>query len=116
MGFKIEFARGDSYEKGFILEDSAGQPIAEAFDEVYFTVKKSFSDKEYKLQKRQSTGGIVNDGNGHYTLHFAPEDTDRFAFASYDCDIEFRNGESFKRTFTGTLTLTKESTHRANEG
>ena len=116
MGFKIEFARGDSYAKGFVLKDNSGRVVTDTFDEIYFTAKKSFNDKDFKLQKRQSTGDIVNDGNGHYTINFVPSDTDNLSFADYDCDIEFRNGESFKKTFTGVLTLTKEATYRANEG
>lgn len=115
MGFVISFARGDSYEKGFQLQERDGTPILTEFDEVYFTAKKNFKDRNYVLQKRMSDGGINNDGNGHYTLLFLPEDTNGLNFGEYDCDVEFVKGRTFKRTFEGKLKLTEESTHQNNE-
>lgn len=110
---KIEFARGDSYQKGFILKRS-GQPVTEVFDDIYFTVKKFCTDHDYLFQKRMSTGGIVDDGDGHYTLFIEPEDTNELSFGDYDCDIEVKR-TGYKRTFQGKLTLTKETTHIYNE-
>lgn len=110
----IEFARGDSYEKGFILKRKAGDPIVEAWDEVYFTVKRSYTDPEYRLQKRLTAGGIVDDGDGHFTILFMPQDTDGMSFGTYDCDIEFVK-DTYKRTFPLTLKLTKEVTYVSNE-
>lgn len=111
----IEFARGDSYEKGFVLKNkSTHEPITETWDEVYFTVKKNHNDTEFQFQKRMTDGGIVNDGNGHYTLFIRPEDTNDMAFGDYECDIELKK-EHYKRTFYGHLKLTKEVTHAINE-
>lgn len=114
---KLEFARGDSYEKGFVLQDhKTGERITEQFDEVYFTVKRNSNDPQPLLQKRMTTGGIENDGDGHYTIFILPDDTNKMGFGTYDCDIEFVKGENeFKKTFVGTLTLGKEVTHKANE-
>lgn len=112
---KLEFPRGDSYERGFIMKDkTTREPVTEIFDEVYFTVKQNASDEEYLFQKRMTSGGIVYDGDGHYTLFIDPEDTNELDFIDYDCDIEFVKG-NFKRTFYGVLTLTKEVTHQNNE-
>ena len=112
----IEFARGDSYDRGFIIRDqTTGEPITDTFDEVYFTVKKYHTDAEFLFQKRMTTGGISSDGGGHYTLFIDPVDTNGLAFGDYDCDIELRSGENYKRTFYGTLKLTKEVTHQNNE-
>jgi len=112
---RIEFPRGDSYECGFVLKDSrSGQTADEPFEEVYFTVKKNWTEKEYKFQKRMTTGGIVYDGDGHYTLHIAPEDTDGLTFGEYVCDLEFVK-TGYKKTFNGVLKLEKEVTHRDNE-
>lgn len=110
----IEFARGDSYQRGFILKRNS-QPVVEDFDDVYFTVKKRHTDRDFVLQKRMTTGGIVNDGNGHYTLFIQPEDTNGLSFGDYDFDIEVKDGD-YKRTFYGVLKLTKEVTHQYNEG
>ena len=113
---RIEFARGDDYQQGFIIKDKAtGNAIIEPFDEVYFSVKKRYTDKDVKLQKRMTEGGIVDDGLGHYTLYILPGDTDDLAFGDYDFDIEFTRGDDLKRTFTGTLTLLREVTHSRNE-
>jgi len=111
----ITFARGDSYERGIVLKDrNTKQPILTAWDEVYFTVKKYHTDHDFKFQKRLSDGGIVYDGEGHYTLFILPEDTNRLAFGEYDIDFEFVKGD-FKRTFAGVMKLTKEVTHQYNE-
>lgn len=114
---KLEFARGDSYERGFLLKDKAsGAPVLDTFQEIYFTVKKYSTDPEYKFQKRLSTGGIVHDGDGHYTLYINPADTNDLPFGEYDCDIEFvKDDGDYKKTFFGTLKLTKEVTYSENE-
>jgi len=112
---RIEFARGDSYERGFILKNKATQaPIQTIWEDVYFTVKKYSTDSEPKFQKKLSDGGITADGDGHFTLRIAPEDTNGLPFGTYDCDIEFKLRE-YKRTFYGQLVLTKEVTHVNNE-
>jgi hypothetical protein len=116
MSVTIVFARGDSFEKGFLLKNKkTGQPITENYDEIYFTVKKYHTDHEYLFQKRMTTGGIQSDGDGHYTLFILPEDTNGLSFGKYDIDIELRKGELYKRTFSGTMELTKEVTHQNNE-
>ena len=110
---QIEFARGDSYQKGFVLKRD-GETVGEQFEDVYFTVKKYHSDHDYVFQKRMTTGGIVYNGDGHYTMYIDPEDTNLLAFGDYDCDIEFRK-EGYKKTFYGKLKLSKEVTHYYNE-
>lgn len=111
--FTIEFPRGDSKQKGFNLKLN-GEPVETIFDEVYFTVKKYFSDAEFVFQKKKSEGGIVYDGEGHYTLYINPEDTNGLPFGDYDCDLEFVvDGD--KTTYFGKLKLGKETTHANNE-
>jgi len=111
--FNIEMARGDTLAKGFILARS-GQPVPENFDDVFFTVKKYYSDHDFVLQKRMSTGGIVYDGEWHYTMFIDPEDTNNLAFGDYDCDFEFKR-DGYKKTFYGKFKLNKEVTHYYNE-
>ena len=113
---QIEFARGDSYERGFVLKDkSTGRVITDTFDEVYMTVKKMWTDHEFCFQKRMTTGGIVYDGEGHYSLYIEPEDTNMLEFGEYDFDFEFKRDSGYKRTFYGKLRLLKEVTHQNNE-
>lgn len=111
----MEFARGDSYTRGFILRDAATKdPILTNWDDVYFTVKKYASDREFKFQKRMTSGGIRSDGDGHFTLMILPEDTNGLPFGDYDFDIEFKY-LNYKKTFYGQLRLAKEVTHVNNE-
>ena len=115
--FKIAFARGDSYDKGFILKSQAtGEPVTDEFDEVYFTVKKYSTDQDYLFQKKMTDGGIYTEWDGKFTVYIAPEDTDNLSFGEYDCDMEFVSvDDEFKRTFYGKLELTKEVTYASNE-
>lgn len=113
MAIKIEFPRGDSYRRGFTVQ-MGGVVVTDPFDDIYFTAKKTYTDKTFVLQKRLSTGGITDDGDGHYTLFIEPDDTNRLEFAEYDCDFEFVAGID-KTTFVGKLKLTKEVTYASNE-
>lgn len=110
----LEFTRGDSFEKGFLLK-RGDMPVLTDFIDVYFTVKKHHSDHDFIFQKRMSNGGIINDEDGHYTLYIDPEDTNNMGFGEYDCDIEFRGNDNYKRTFYGKLKLNREVTHYYNE-
>ena len=112
---KFSFARGDSYVHGFVLKNgSTGEPFIEQWDDIYFTVKRQHSERNYKFQKRLSENGIVDDGDGHFTIHIDPADTDGLAFGTYDVDIEIKKGD-YKHTFFGQLELTPEVTHVYNE-
>lgn len=110
---KIEFARGDTFQKGFMLKQN-GAIVTDTFSEIYFTVKENYQDADYVFQKKMSTDGIVDDGNGHYTLYIEPSDTNGLAFGEYDFDFEFVD-EGYKKTFYGKLILSPEVTHIGNE-
>lgn len=113
---KIEMARGDSKLQGFYLREYEDGPlITDEFDEVYFTVKRKYTDREIGFQKSLTEGGIMYDGDGHYTLTILPQDTEMLAFGNYDFDLEFNKGD-FVRTFFGSFVLGKETTHGYNKG
>ena len=112
---KITMPRGDRVEKSFAIRQSDGTAFTETLDEIYFTVKKNFHDKNYKFQKRLTDDGIVFVEAGRYQFTILPEDTDGLDFGNYVFDIELVIDGRMKRTFTGTLILTEESTHAANE-
>lgn len=109
----IEFARGDTYQKGFVLKQN-GETVTDSFTEIYFTVKENYQDSDAVFQKKMTESGIVDDGDGHYTLYIFPTDTNGLAFGEYDCDFEFV-GEGYKKTFYGKLHLMPEVTHVSNE-
>lgn len=111
----IEMARGDLESRTFRVNGSNRSPFTDEFDEIYFTVKKFFNDKNYKFQKRLSDGGIVSMGDGVYQFTIMPEDTDGLEFGDYDFDIELVIEGEIKKTYLGVLHLGKEVTHHNNE-
>lgn len=112
---QISMPRGDRREQAFSVKLN-NEPFIEQFDDIYFTVKKIFSEKKYKFQKRLSDGDIEYLGNGMYQFCIMPEDTDELNMGEYVFDIELVMDGRMKRTYTGTLLLTPESTHACNEG
>lgn len=110
----IKFARGDSHQAGFVMKRN-GSIVDDPFDEIYFTVKRNYSDRDFLFQKTLSNGGIVYGGDGRYTIFIQPEDTNGLEFGDFDFDIEVKNNDGYKRTFYGELKLTKEVTHYYNE-
>lgn len=84
------------------------------FDEIYFTVKKTVSNKEFVIQKTLSGGDIILD-DGSYTFNIEPEDTDDLDYGTYVFDIELIKVGEIKQTFVGQFTLTSEVTFAENE-
>lgn len=111
---EIEMARGDiySFSFGVYLDDAM---YTGELDNIYFTVKRHHYDHPFLFQKKLSDGTIASDGAGAYVVVINPEDTDNLNVGEYDFDIEIVKLPEIKRTFAGTLILTKEVTHRANE-
>lgn len=111
----ITMARGDIEACPFDITDSNGQLLDIDFDEIYFTVKRNFSDRTFLFQKRLGAGTIEKIETGKYTFTIEPNDTDYLSFGKYVFDIELLYENEIKKTFTGILTLTEESTHYVNE-
>lgn len=66
---KISMPRGDIRPVKFTVTDPNGRVSDILFDEIYFTVKRSFNDKYYVFQKKLSDGSIELDENeGYHTL------------------------------------------------
>lgn len=113
---EITMARGDLVSKTFLVRGPDKQPYTEDFDNIYFTVKRFATDKNYKFQKRLSDGGIIKTNDGEYEFTIMPEDTDNLDFpADYEFDIELVSNGTIKQTYYGVLHLTKEVTHHYNE-
>jgi len=110
----ITMPRGDIRPVSFTINDANGTPSDISFDEIYFTVKRSFTDKRFLFQKKLSTGEIEQTNTGEYSLIIEPEDTNNLYFGEYAFDIEVVNTD-VKQTFVGELILTEEATHAANE-
>lgn len=113
---EITFPRGDMVSKIIaVREKSTGDITDLEFDDIYFTVKRQYLNKEYNIQKRLSDGSITKDDDGYYHLTLLPEDTDKLPFGEYDFDIELVKNGAIKQTTVGILTLTREVTFASNE-
>lgn len=115
---RISMPRGDIHYVLFSVSIDDELPEIE-YDEIYFTVKRKYSDREFLFQKKLSTGQIVKIGNGTYQIKINPEDTNNLQINKsgeyYDFDIEVVYSDIIKDTFFGEFVLTKEVTHSYNE-
>ena len=112
--FDFEFPRGDTTPVSFELTDSSGNELDFSSAEVYFTMKKSYATQNYVLQKKKSTGDITFEGNKG-TLVLEHNDTAELKYGNYVYDIQIKSGSYVKTLALGTITLTNESTWKANE-
>lgn len=116
---RISMPRGDIHFIEFSITNGNEEPEID-FDEIYFTVKRKYTDTDYFFQKRLSTGGIEKIDTNTYQIKINPEDTNGLPICkpteSYDFDIEVVYGNLIKSTSCGEFVLTKEVTHSVNEG
>ena len=81
---ELEFIRGDTFPFKIIRKTEDQEIIKEKPDEMFFTVKKNYSEKEYKFQKRLSNGTIIYDEEtNYYNIIINPEDTNDLDFGKY---------------------------------
>lgn len=113
---KIEMPRGDVYAFPFSFYDAGGEKITAEMDNIWFTVKKKYTDTEYIIQKTLRGGTISSDGKGNYAVMIRPEDTEGLSFGTYVYDIQVQRLPGLKHTETGLLELRYEVTYRENEG
>ena len=109
--FDIEFPRGDTCPLKFTLEDKDGNILVlGSSDELFFTIKNNFNTNTVKLQKKYSTGDIVQEEDQSYKLIIEAEDTANWKYGSYVFDICLVSGDYTKTIAIGNLTLTNEVT------
>lgn len=113
--FDFEFPRGDTCPIQFTVKTKDGQDVdlAQA-TEIYFTVKKNYNTSTAILQKKKSTGDITIDGS-QGKIFLTHNDTKELSYGAYVYDIQITSGDYVKTVVLGTITLTNESTHYANE-
>ena len=113
--FDLEFPRGDTCPLTFVLNDAEGNVLIPTLgDELYFTVKKSYTARDVVFQKKYTTGDLeLNDGLIKFAIKH--EDTANLSYGSYVFDIQFKGGDFVKTLVKGTITLTEEATSINNE-
>lgn len=112
----MRMTRGDSEKWKFQRTDIDGNVITSTPFALFFTVKNSFNDKDFVLQKRLGDG-IVFDGE-YYYLSLSPSDTEGLAYGTYVFDIEVIQDaeQTYKKTIKkGQFILQGESTWAVNE-
>lgn len=112
--FDFEFPRGDTCPISFDITDSEGNSLDLSSSEIYFTLKKNYNTTNYILQKKKSTSGITIDGK-QGSLVLTHNDTAELSYGNYVYDIQIKSGDYVKTLVLGTITLTNESTFKANE-
>lgn len=109
----LEMTRGDTTGWKFQRLDADGQVITIIADELYFTVKGSFQDTNFKFQKTLNDMTFDEDGTYHFVIN--PEDTNDLNFGNYVYDLEVIQS-SVKTTISkGKFVLDTESTWAINE-
>ena len=112
--FDFEFPRGDTQPVSFDITDSQGNELDFTDTEVYFTMKKNYNTTAYILQKKKTNGEITINGKKG-SLVLTHNDTAELNYGSYVYDIQVKSGDYVKTLVLGTITLTNESTFKANE-
>lgn len=115
MAMRITMPRGDIRPVRFVVYNASGEISDVNFDEIYFTVKKSFNNEDFLIQKRLSNGTIEADADRGYVFTIEPEDTNMLKVGRYVFDIELVSGTDIKQTIVGELELTNEVTYASNE-
>ena len=105
-GTTIWMTRGDTVRIELSLYDSLGQPYEpEEGDVIYFTVKKSYKDKEFLFQREVDLDTLV--------LTIEPEDTNDLQMNKdyeYDMQLTKANGDIDTFITPSTLHIAEEVT------
>lgn len=112
----ITMPRGDIRNVRFTVYNTSSQISDIDFDEIYFTVKRRAGDSTVLFQKTLTGDGISKTETGIYEFTIAAADTNNLAIGRYAFDIELCYQDTIKQTTVGTLELTPEVTHAADEG
>lgn len=109
----MNIVRGDTGAFKFQRLNASGEPITSTPDAMYFTVKKSFSDNTYVLQKTLADMTLGEDNYWHFVLE--PSDTASLGYGPYVYDIEVTSGEYVQTIAKGKLVLEEEATWITNK-
>jgi hypothetical protein len=107
--------RGDIDYERFLVKDPDGSQTDIEFDDIFFTVKKTFKDKNFLFQKSLRDGSIYKLDSGDYQMKINRADTANMSFGKYVFDIQFSYGDLLYETFTGDFDLLPEATYPENE-
>lgn len=110
----MELVRGDTGHYNFTRKDNEGHAILATPLAIYFTVKMSYDDDNFVIQKTLSDMTMDETGEWHFTL--LPSDTATLPFEKYVYDIEVTASANEVYTIAkGSFELLKEATWSINK-
>lgn len=113
--FDMEFVRGDTCPITFSITDSQDNILDDLEGaNIYFTVKVSYSEPSFLIQKTYNGGTITKDGD-NYSLTILPTDTENLEYGRYVYDICVVSQDLKATIVRGTITLGNEATFAINE-
>ena len=116
--YKVSMPRGDTaafqFQRKYEDEEGNIHPITQEADSVYFTVKRSYRDQKFILQKTKAD--MEFDENAIYHFEINPEDTNNLDFGTYVYDVEIIQDGKKRTISSGNFVLSYESTWASNEG
>ncbi len=115
MVLRIAMPRGDLKWQRFKISTPEGQPSELDFTNIYFTVKKRPTDKQFLIQKSYKRKEIYKLGPGDYQLKIDPADTNHLNVGEYFFDIQISYKNLLKESFVGSFVLKNEITYYENE-
>lgn len=107
---RIAMPRGDIRYERFLINNPDETRTDIDFDNVYFTVKKSPSDRVYLIKKSLRQGTITKLGLGDYQFKIEAKDTEKMKYGKYIFDIQLSYQDIVKETFSGEFELLYEVT------
>lgn len=115
----ITLIRGDSWDLVLSIINKKTKEIIVLGegDQVYFSIKNSYSSEEVLIQKKLGDGIVLGENN-KYLISVEPEENSNLHYMDYVYDVEVKIGSEIKKTKTikrGILKVDYEVTHLSNE-
>ena len=107
---RIAMRRGDIKWLRFQIETPDGFATDINFTNIYFTVKKSYRDKEPCIRKSLKRKQIYKIADGDYQIKIDAADTRNLLIGDYKYDIQLVYKNIIKETFVGDFALKEEIT------
>lgn len=108
----MEIIRGDTKKYKFQRKNSGGV-ITKKADEIYFTVKMNFINKDYIIQKK--IDDMTFDENYYYSFTIEPQDTNNLLYGKYVYDLEVKDSGVVTTISKGIFEIKEEVTFSNNE-
>lgn len=115
----ITLIRGDSWDLVLSIINKKTKEIIVLGegDQLYFSIKNSYSSEKVLIQKKLGDGIVLGEDN-KYLISVEPEENSNLHYMDYVYDVEVKIGSEIKKTKTikrGTLKVDYEVTHLSNE-